>query len=280
MELTPVQARDMARAMTMGGVLAVSFCGGEVLLREDLGTLLRRFHRDGVTTRVTSNGLLVPERMEDLKWAGGLKLSLDGPPDLHDHIRGAGAYEAIEAALAAARGAQLPVQVNSVLSHRLILRLEEHLETIGRLGVSVTFQPPEVRPGADEDAVRAAMPTPLALQAAAAHIVSLKRRRDRRIGNSLGTLEILARWPEQAPIDCAAGSRFCRVAADGRVLACDRPQAPHPPPQAGQAPDFARGVREMRKAGRCQGCWRNNTLEINRLLGGSAGAWDAVRRWL
>lgn len=278
-ELSPNQARSYADEMIGGGVLAVSFCGGEVLLRDDLGALLRRLRRAGVTTRVTSNGQLVPARIEQLRHASGLKLSLDGPADLHDRIRGAGAHRAVADAVAAARAAGIPTQLNTVLSRELVERIDEHLGDVDRFGASVTFQPPERRAGAEPDAAGAAFPDPAAFAMAVRRLQQLRAGGDRRIANSPGTLARLAGWPSQEPIDCHAGSRFCRILADGRVVACDRPQAPHPP-QVDVPAGFAAGVARLRHAGTCPGCWRNNTMEINRLLGGAPDAWTAVRRWL
>ncbi len=279
-ELSAAAAERHAREMIRGGVLAVSFCGGEVLLRDDLGSLLRRFRRAGVITRVTSNGSQVPARIDALRHATGLKISLDGPPDLQDRVRGDGAHRAVVEALRAAAGAGIPTQLNTVLSRELVSRLDEHLEGVGRLGASVNFQPPERREGADPEAVAAARPAPRELARAVARLESLRRSGDPRIGNSAGTLAWLARWPVQPPLDCHAGARFCRVLADGRVVACDRPQAPGAGVQAQPTDGFAAGVAHLERAGRCVGCWRNNTMEINRLLSGSADAWSAVRRWL
>ncbi len=273
-ELDAAEADGYAREMVAAGALAVSLCGGEVLLREDLGRLLQRFARAGLVTRVTTNGLLVPDRLAELRAATALKVSVDGPRAVHDQLRGEGSHGAALTAVEAARGAGIPVQVNTVLSAPLLPHLADHLDEMHQLGVSVTFQPPEDRGGDARDLA----PEPAALRLAVSQLLAVRGAGHRVIGNSPGTLALLVSWPAPPVIDCHAGHRFCRVQADGRVVACDRPQAPVQAP-ATPPGSFSEGVRALRRAGPCAGCWRNNTLEINRLLDGQFDALDAVSRW-
>ncbi len=282
-ELDARQARAYAHDMVAAGVVAVSLCGGEVTLRKDLGQLLRILHAGGVSTRITSNGRLVPRRIDDLRTLSRLKLSLDGPPDLHDDIRGPGAFDAVVAALHAARAAGIPTQLNTVLHTRLLPRLEQTLDLVGSLDATVTFNPLEIRHDIAADGVEAAAPDPALHRAAVQSLIDRKRAGDRRIANSPGTLQVMLDWPTLPPVDCAAGRWFCRVTADGRVVACDRDYAPHPPGPAispADAPGFAAGLASLRRAGRCQqGCWRNNTIEINRGLAGAVDALTVMGRW-
>lgn len=278
--LSEEQALRYAREMVQVGVLAVSLCGGEVTLRRDLGDILATLHRGGITTRITSNGRLVPRRIGELRGLSRLKLSLDGPPDLHDQVRGEGAFTAVLAALEAARGAGIPTELNCVLTRGLVDRLEETLDLVGRLGQRVTFNPLETRHEAAGPGVLAASPDPAALRLAVDRLLALRAAGDRRIANSPGTLRVMRGWPHLEPVDCSAGRWFCRVLVDGRVAACDRAYAPVPPPPPGQPPGFAAQVARLRRAGLCQeGCWRNNTIEVNRGVAGRIDALGVMRRW-
>lgn len=278
-ELTPAQALDYAHEMVALGVLGVSLCGGEVLLRRDLGAVIAVLAAGGVTIRITTNGRLVPTRIHELRPVSRLKISLDGPPDLHDRVRGPRAFAYLEAALEAARGAGIAVQLNSVLTRDLIARLDEHLETVRRLGARVTFQPPEVRHDSAAKGVAAIVPDAAAMRATIARLIAMKRADDPLLGNSLGTFEYMAAWPSLPPMDCNAGRRFCRVLSDGRVVACDRPYAPRAAPPRGTPLGFEQGVEALERAGQCVGCWRNNTIEINRTLNGAVDGLSAIRRW-
>jgi MoaA/NifB/PqqE/SkfB family radical SAM enzyme len=270
----------LAREMARSGVVGVSFTGGEVLLREDLGKLIEVLADGGLTVRVTTNGSLVGERIDRLRRASVVKMSLDGPPDLHDSLRDAGAFDAIRDAVDRLTHEGIPVQVNSVLTKMLLERLDEHLEHVRRLGTRVTFQVPEDRPGAKDGAIDDIAPDPAALRRGLAILADLASAGDRRIGNSRGTLEYMRSWPEIDPVDCFAGRFFCRVLPDGRVVACDRDYAPTPIPPPGTRDGFVESVKGMRRAGRCRGCFRNNTIEINRALGGGRDALVRLHRLL
>lgn len=279
-ELSEDQALAYAHEMVALGVLAVSLCGGEVTLRRDLGELLRVLHAGGVTTRVTSNGRLVPRRIDDLRTLSRLKLSLDGPPDLHEQVRGPGSYDALLAALDAARGAGIPTELNTVLTRSVVARLDETLDLVGRLGVAVTFNPLELRHPSAAQGVTAAAPRPSDLREAVDRLRALRDQGDARIGNSPGTLSAMRGWPHLDPVDCAAGRWFCRVLVDGRVAACDRDYAPSPMPPPGTPPGFRDQVLALGRAGLCHpGCWRNNTIEVNRGVRGRLDALGVMRRW-
>ena len=79
--------------------LAVS--GGEPLLYRGLPRLLDVARDAGMTTTMTTNGLLLrqPRAGPVLDRLDGVAISLDGPPEVHDRIRGrAGAFASIEPA--------------------------------------------------------------------------------------------------------------------------------------------------------------------------------------
>jgi len=278
-ELTADEARAYAHAMVREGVLGANLCGGEVLLRKDLGEVVAILRDGGVLTRITTNGRLLPARIDELRGINRVKISLDGPPDLHDAVRGEGAFDAVVTALDVARAAGIGVQLNTVLTAGVVARVDEVLDVVSRLDCTVSFNPIEVRHDVAEHGVDAARPATEAYRAVIDGLIAAKGGGDRRIANSVGTLRILRRWPDASPVDCGAGVRFARVLSDGRVVACDRPYAPHPPPSPGVR-DFGVWLDRLERAGHCtEGCWRNNTIELNRLLAGGLDALPVAARW-
>ncbi len=73
---------------------------------------------------LTSNGLMVPRRIEELRRLSTLVLSLDAPGPANDAQRGAGVFAAVQRALAAARAAAIPVKLNAVMSARTAPHLD------------------------------------------------------------------------------------------------------------------------------------------------------------
>lgn len=91
------------------GAAKIGFTGGEPLLRNDMGEVLRRGQKRGLVSSLVSNAWLVKRRIEDLKPLSLLFLSLDGDAKTHDSIRGPGNFAKFIEAVEAARAADIPV---------------------------------------------------------------------------------------------------------------------------------------------------------------------------
>jgi MoaA/NifB/PqqE/SkfB family radical SAM enzyme len=72
----------------------VSFTGGEPLLHPHIAEFVEMAHARGLATTLTTNGSLLAKRAAALVDAGldMLVVSVDGPPETHDHIRGKNAF--------------------------------------------------------------------------------------------------------------------------------------------------------------------------------------------
>lgn len=73
----------------------IVFSGGEPLLRSDIISLVRTAKENGFRTCLTTNGVLVtPEVAKGLKAAGLdiANVSLEGPENINDYLRGRGTY--------------------------------------------------------------------------------------------------------------------------------------------------------------------------------------------
>ncbi len=101
------------------GTRVIMVAGGEPTLYGPLGELVRRISSHGIECSVNTNGLLVPERLGDLSGADMLSISLDGPPEVHEHYRGKGTYARVLKAIAAAREAGFRVQLQFTLTRDL-----------------------------------------------------------------------------------------------------------------------------------------------------------------
>jgi MoaA/NifB/PqqE/SkfB family radical SAM enzyme len=115
-ELDTATWRGIVDELAALGCVRVAILGGEPLLRPDLGELIAHIGDRGMTASLTSNGLLVPRRLDALRRLSHLVLSLDAPGPANDAARGEGVFEAVQAALAAARGIGLRVKLNAVLT--------------------------------------------------------------------------------------------------------------------------------------------------------------------
>ena len=104
-EIQPEEVEKIAKGLSF--VADLSLSGGEPFLREDLPEICMSFERQSRVKilNVPTNGLL-PERIEEStrricsslqNVSVEIELSIDGPPAIHDHIRGIpGSFERME----------------------------------------------------------------------------------------------------------------------------------------------------------------------------------------
>jgi MoaA/NifB/PqqE/SkfB family radical SAM enzyme len=116
LELATGQWRSVIDELAALGCRRIGILGGEPLLRRDVGEVIDHVRARGMACVLTSNGLMVPRRVDDLRGLSTLVLSLDAPGPANDAQRGAGVFAAVQRALAAARAAEIPVKLNAVMS--------------------------------------------------------------------------------------------------------------------------------------------------------------------
>jgi MoaA/NifB/PqqE/SkfB family radical SAM enzyme len=219
------------------GCRRVAILGGEPLLRADVPDLIGRIRERGMTSVLTSNGLLVPRQIDRLRGLSTLVLSLDAPGPANDEVRGAGVFSAVGEAIAAAKSARIPVKLNAVLSAKTAVHLEALLEFVKRLDVGLTVN--VMRSGAadlwrdaaqiraEDDDIRQVLER-----------LAARSRDDRRLLFSPTTYRYAARWgdygrdriedAEAAPSDprrrgaprCQAGRYYVTIDPDGTVYPC------------------------------------------------------------
>lgn len=146
-EVTAERLRD---AFPARDGLQMSLTGGEVFVRSDVGDLLDVFrHKGYVCGYLTTNGTLVDEKralaMATLAAAGFLRhvsVSIDGPRDVHDSVRGIeGTFERAAAGLRriqeAARQVKAPlrVSINTTVSRESLESLDRMADVARDLGV-------------------------------------------------------------------------------------------------------------------------------------------------
>lgn len=196
----------------------ITFGGGEPLLRRDLGELIAYAKAKGFQVFVSTNGHFVPDRLDDLRQVDNLNFSLDGPREIHDAVRGAGAFQDTLRAVQAVRDAGLPFSFQNVLARHNLGSIEAALDIAREQGAWMMFQP------ATQWLDSSTAPNPLAppveaYREAIQQLLQLKRT-GAPIANSKTGLQHLLRWPDPTAIRCLAGRLMVMVEPDGMLLSC------------------------------------------------------------
>lgn len=118
------------------GVETVSFSGGEPFVHPHLMAILERAFFNGLAVELVTNGtLLHPEHIPILERLKCVTVSVDGPRDVHDHIRGVkGCFDKTYAALELLSGSRVRWGTNTVIQAHNAALLEETWQTIRRAG--------------------------------------------------------------------------------------------------------------------------------------------------
>jgi len=120
---TIAEAADMITAWSEDYGIAfsrsINITGGEPLLRKDLFAILEEVRRQGFDCSLLTNGTLVTndiaKALVDLKITG-VQVSMEGPEEIHDFIRGEGSFTASASGVEYLVDAGIPVTINATLS--------------------------------------------------------------------------------------------------------------------------------------------------------------------
>jgi MoaA/NifB/PqqE/SkfB family radical SAM enzyme len=225
----PLQRRDeldtaewcrMIDEFVAGGMGRASIIGGEPLLREDAGAILRHLASRGVHTAMNTNGWFVEERIDEIAGLDLACVTLDGPPEVHDAQRRRGSYaRAVRAVeLLVARGVR--VVTMTVLTPAGAETLPHVLDVARGLGVDAFFQLEHdktvdvmapIAPRLRDEQIVAIARTLLAHKDAGAPVGNSRAILEQHVkaGRYLGTCD-----------DCWAGQYYGYVLSDGTVAPC------------------------------------------------------------
>jgi MoaA/NifB/PqqE/SkfB family radical SAM enzyme len=253
--------------MADAGTRRLGFTGGEPLLREDIEKIIRAASQRGITTTLCSNGMLVPEKIGELKGLDFLILSLDGPPEIHDGQRGAGTYEKVIAAVRAAVSEGIKVWVVCVLTRSNVEHVDFLLGKAEEEGFEIFFNPVSEYGLAAEGAGRL-VPERDDYRRAINKILERKTGAFPVINSPSAIRSFL--HPGKTSVACRAGSFFCAVSPDGKVYPC------YPFLEETESFDaLEMGFKEaFEKVGKpqCAQCRCGSHLELNFLSDLNAGA--------
>ncbi len=232
-ELSTHEALDLVDQMAALGVEEVSLIGGEVYLRRDWTSIVRRVKQHGMLCGIVTGGYgftrAVAERARDAG-VDGVSVSLDGLEAAHDFQRGReGSYRRAIAALEALRDVGIDRAVNTQVNRRSKDDVPALLDVVAELGAYAWQVQFTVAMG------RAADHPELLLQPydlievvpRLAELAEECRRRKIRFepGNNVGYF-----GPHEATFrrgmrrehhqGCGAGSNTLGIEADGKIKGC------------------------------------------------------------
>lgn len=268
-ELTAGQQKEMLRELHALGGRWITFSGGEPLLRKDLLDVIDyAVDTLGMHVFLSSNGRFVPKYIDRLTKVDKISISLDGPPDVHDAVRGEGSFQRAVDAIVAARARGINVSLTCTISSLNSDRLDEVIDFANEHKVWVMFQPATLWLEAVNAEKNPIAPEPDALRSALDHLITRKRA-GAPIANSVVGLRHLRKWPVASRLGrvCTAGLLTATIEPDGRYVACGFDGREfHADLPAPDAPFTQRYHAATPPATCCNECWCAPLVELNLVL--------------
>jgi MoaA/NifB/PqqE/SkfB family radical SAM enzyme len=244
------------------GMRHVSLDGGEPLTHRHVNDIVEFLRALEVRVVMNSNGILVPRRLHVIRRLSKLKISLDGPRDCHDAVRGASSFDKAIAGAEAAICAGVPVEFTCVLGTHNVDRIDELLDFADPRGYRIVFQP--ARPSLFLDGEPIAQAFVLdreRLGRALDSIVERKRQKSPSVANHWSSLRHFRSYPDDSPPPCAAGWINATLDPEGNLYHCgqvSRADRANNVVRLGARGAFAR----LRREG-CGQCWCARVVEEN-----------------
>ena len=146
-EMSTEQVKQLIDEISELGVIALSFTGGEPLLRKDLPKLI--YHsgiENNLLTGVASNGYLFPKLMKkhDLEGLNYILLSLDYPfPKMHNKFRGISVFDKVINTIKLANKRDIKTVISTVVMNDNLPYLDKLCDLANRLNCSIELYPCE-----------------------------------------------------------------------------------------------------------------------------------------
>lgn len=203
------------------GTKIISFTGGEPFLRDDIAAILNYCKIKKIYININTNGSLLPDKAQKINWIDRIVLSLDGPRDIHDTIRGKGSYNEVMEAVKIARDKSWNIKFTSVLTDMNLDCIESILDMAQRLKIITIFQPArKLKRG--NAAPNQSLTQEKKYRGVVKKLISHKLNNHKFIGNSLSCLSHYLNWPKPTAIPCAASKIYCRIENDGTIKSCGK----------------------------------------------------------
>jgi MoaA/NifB/PqqE/SkfB family radical SAM enzyme len=268
-ELPTKKALAAIDAVCSLGVPFFDLSGGEPLLRKDLSALAKRAAFHGCLVSMNTNGTLLNEkRLSEMADVLDLVVvSLDGPKDVHDKIRGVpGTYHKAMKAIRLLKAHGIKVGINSVATPWNIDVLPSFIEELRNQVDFAQIQPIHPYPPPPEN-----LTSDKQVNRLVGYLLRLKRIDPSFLAvptDFLKGFELF--FKGEAPKICHAGELYVAIDPMGKLLACPARSDLVLGDTLNESVDvILKGERDSegwRKVSACRGCWLECTAGVSMML--------------
>lgn len=193
-ELTTKEWKEFIDEIYLKGCQMVCLMGGEPLLHPDIEEIIEHIRSKKIICDVTTNGVLVSQKIDLVKRIDSLMVSLDGDEAANDANRGQGSFQQALGAIKIARENNVIVRINAVMTKQSQDSLEFLLDLADQHDLYVTFSIIAEFPCEDMETVRKIALSDDQIRNIFIRLKEL-RRKGRRVLFSESTLDYVISYP-------------------------------------------------------------------------------------
>jgi MoaA/NifB/PqqE/SkfB family radical SAM enzyme len=267
-ELPTNKALAAIDAVCSLGVPFFDLSGGEPLLRKDLTVLAKRVASHGCLVSMNTNGTLLNEdRVSEVADVfDTVVVSLDGPREVHDKIRGVpGTYDKATEAIRLLKANGVRTGVNSVATPWNIDILPQFIEELRSIADFAQVQPMHPYPPSPEN-----VPKDEQVSRLLDYLLNLKRSDPGFLAVPTEFIKGFEKFFKgKAPKICHAGELYIAINPEGKLLACPaRSDLVLGDTLSGSVDDALkqRDSEGWRGVHACRGCWLECTVGVSIVL--------------
>lgn len=218
-ELSYKEISSIIEQLSKKGCLHIAFTGGEPLLRKDISKILDLCKKYKIRTSLSTNGFNSSKILNILKKINYLNLSIDGPPNIHDKIRGNGSFAKLENLLYILKKNKINTTLMVVISKINIKYLPYLLEFADKYNCLIKFQFASKINLTKNNYKLYALSTKQKQEVIS--FLLKNKNKYKNIANSQNGLKIMRIGKLR---NCVAGRIFFRITSNGDILSCWRQQ--------------------------------------------------------
>ena len=216
------------------GLRFIHISGGEALIRQDVGEILRYIKKKNILLEIITNGVLTMKHLPLLKETlDFICISIDGNEQITDENRGKGVYQKALETVRACRDAGIITRVNGVLSEKTADTLEHLIHLAAQEKFLLSFNLPY---GSMSDDRTKSMPFNDQKMRDGIRLILDYKKRGYPINFSQNTYHYILNWPVSLQLNrldadtahkyglkyspCYYGKYICVIDANGDVYPC------------------------------------------------------------
>jgi MoaA/NifB/PqqE/SkfB family radical SAM enzyme len=274
-ELALDEIHAIIREFAGMGMTGMTLDGGDPLVRSDIDLIIEELARLHLRIAINTNGILIPRKLESVKKAALVTVSLDGPERYHDVMRGEGSFEKAVRGIRAARDAGVIVKLRCTVHRENVDAVPQLVELAEDLDSPIAFQPAlnSLFLDTDRDDSRWALDT-----AAFRRMVLWlceRKKRTKYIANHYASLKHFLSFPDYKEPPCSAGWIHATLDPQGYLYHCgqvNRGRQKISVRELGAKKAFETIARYS-----CGECWCASLVETNYIWGMQLGMFTPFR---